>query len=424
MVWVLVGLPLALLFLGFPIFQILLATSTVALLFFMNVPITAVHQVIFGSIDKFALMAVPFFIFAGEIMGRGGISRRIVDFVMSAFGSMRGALPVTTVGTCTIFGAMSGSGAATVAAIGRLLYGPLREKGYNEKFTTGLITSAGAIATVIPPSLTMIMYGAAAEQSVAQLFVAGILPGLLIAAMMVGYIMVYARRAGIRDDVPFDLGGFLRAFKRALLALGTPVIILGGIYSGVFTETESAGIACIYAIIITRLIYGELSWKGIWEVSVSSMYLTGQILIIVAAAGVYSWLLTITGVPNAVVEFIKTLNVEPWMILMAINILLLIVGCLIDPVSAVLVLTPLLVPIVSAAGIDLVHFGIIVTVNLEIGLFTPPFGLNIFVSQALFKVPLKTLYPGLVPFIGIHLAALMIVTYIPEISLFLTRYLG
>jgi len=416
--------PVGLLLLGFPIFIILLATSLIILLFFMDVPLVQVHIVMFGSVDKFALMAVPFFIFAGELMGIGGISKRIIDWVLSIIGWVRGSLALTTVGTCTIFGAISGSSPATVAAVGRLMYHPLRESGYDEKFATGLLASSGAIAVVIPPSITMILYGASAEQSVALLFVAGFIPGLLMAGLMAAYIYYFAVTRGIHDGQPFQMSVFLKASKQGVWALGTPFIILGGIYAGVFSPTEAAGIACVYAIIVTKFIYRDISWRNLWDVSVSSMYLTAQVLIIVAGAGVFSWLLTVSGIPQAATAFIQGMDVSPWVILLVINVFLLIVGCLLDPGSAILVLTPLLAPIAAAIGVDLVHFGVIMTVNLAIGMFTPPFGLNIFVAQALFKAPLSSIYPGLVPFIIINIVALGFVTYIPGLSLFLLEYMG
>ena len=424
MEWVMGIVPVILLLLGFPIFVILLATAAIVLLIFAPVPPMAVHINMFGSVDKFALMAVPFFIFAGEIMGHGGISKRIVAWVLSIIGGIRGSLALTTVGTCTVFGAISGSSPATVAAVGRLLYGPLRNAGYNEKFSSGLLASSGAIAIVIPPSISMILYGASAEQSVALLFVAGVIPGIVMAALMALYIYAYALKTGIREAAGFSLAQFFKASKEGVWALGTPFIILGGIYAGIFSPTESAGIACVYAIIVTRFIYGDITWKGIWEVSVDSMYLTAQVLIIVAAAGVFSQLLTISGIPQDAVASIQEMNLEPWMVLMVINVFLLFVGCLLDPGSAILVLTPLLAPIAMAIGVDLIHFGIIMTVNLAIGMFTPPFGLNIFVTQALFKAPLTSIYPGLIPFIIVNLLALMLITYIPELSMFLTRYIG
>ena len=416
--------PVILLLLGFPIFVILLATSAIVLLLFAPVPPTAVHIKMFDSVDKFALMAVPFFIFAGDLMGRGGISRRIVAWVLAVIGGVRGSLALTAVGTCTVFGAISGSSPATVAAVGRLLYRPLREAGYDEKFSTGLLTSSGSIAIVIPPSIGMILYGVSAQESVVLLFVAGIVPGLIMALLMAAYIYAFAVRHGIREASGFSFREFLSASREGVWALGMPVIILGGIYAGVFSPTEAAGIACVYAIVVTRFIYGDIGWKGIWEVSVNSMYLTAQVLIIVAAAGVFSQLLTISGAPQSMVGTIRDMDLPPWMALLAINVFLLFVGCLLDPASAILVLTPLLAPIAVAVGVDLVHFGIIMTVNLAVGMFTPPFGLNIFVTQALFKAPLTSIYPGLAPFIAINIVALLIVTYVPELSLFLTRYLG
>ena len=421
MEWVMGIVPIVLLVLGFPIFIILLATAAVILMIFAPVPPYSMHINMFGSVDKFALMAVPFFIFAGEIMGHGGISKRIVAWVLSIIGGVRGSLALTTVGTCTVFGAISGSSPATVAAVGRLLYGPLRNAGYNERFSSGLLASSGAIAIVIPPSISMILYGASAEQSVALLFVAGVIPGLVMAGLMAAYIYAFALKSGIREATGFSFAQFLTASKEGVWALGTPFIILGGIYAGIFSPTESAGVACVYAIFVTRFVYGDISWSGIWDVSVNSMFLTAQVLIIVAAAGVFSNLLTISGIPQDAVAAIQEMNMQPWMVLLVINVFLLFVGCLLDPGSAILVLTPLLAPIAAAMGVDLIHFGIIMTVNLAIGMFTPPFGLNIFVTQALFKVPLTSIYPGLVPFIFVNLVALMVITYIPELSLFLTR---
>jgi C4-dicarboxylate transporter DctM subunit len=421
--WAITLGPLVMLILGFPIFVILIATSAIVLLFFMQVPLTQVHQVMFGSVDKFALLAVPYFIFAGEIMSVGGISDRIVRFMLACFGRTRGSLAFATVGSCEIMGAMSGSSTATVAAIGRVLYKPMLSSGYPESFTSALITASGAIAIVIPPSIVMILYGAAAEQSVALLFIAGIFPGLLIGFLEAIYIVFYARRNNIRDGEKFSWRRVWQTGSTGIWALGTPGIILGGIYAGVVSPTEAAGIAGVYAIVATMLIYRDLDLKGLWTVSVNAMYLTAQVTIVVAAAGVFSWLLTVSNIPQEVVALIDKAQLNQWQVLMAANILLLVVGCLIDPASAILVLTPLMVPIMKALGVDLIHFGIIMTMNLAIGMFTPPFGLNIFVSQALFRVPLKVLYPGLVPFIFIQLVGLMIITYVPWLSLYLTKFL-
>ena len=305
MAWVMALLPIAFLLLGFPIFLTLLATALVLLLFFLDVPLVQMHITMFGSVDKFGLLAVPFFLFAGELMGRGGISKRLVAWVLSLVGGMRGSLGLTTVGTCTIFGAISGSSPATVAAIGQIMFKPLREAGYDEKFSVGVLTSSGAIANVIPPSIAMILYAMAAEENVALLFAAGFLPGLLIAALMGVYIYIYAARRGIREGSAFQMAVFLKASREGIWALGMPFIILGGIYAGIFSPTEAAGVSCVYAIIVTKFIYRGITWSGLWDVAVSSMYLTSQVLIIVAAAGVFSWLLTISGIPQSLVQWIN-----------------------------------------------------------------------------------------------------------------------
>ena len=365
---------------------------------------------------------MPFFIFAGEILSHGGISERLIRWVQSLFGGVRGSLALTTVGTCEFFGAISGSSPATVAAIGKTMYPALRSGGYDEKFSLGLITSGGAIAGIIPPSITMILYSAAAEQSVAKLFIGGVLPGLLIGVLMALYILYYARTRNLAPTEGFSWPRVLRSTRESVWALLAPVIILGSIYGGICTPTETAGIACVYGVVVTRFIYREITWRRLFELAINAAYLSAQIMVIVAASGVFSWLLPVSGVPQAIVHTIQELQVSPAMLLFAINILLLIVGCMIDPGSAVLVLTPLLVPIVKLAGIDLVHFGIIVTVNLSIGMFTPPFGLNIFVSQGLFKAPMGRIVAGVLPFLLLQLAALLIITYVPWFSLYLGQF--
>ncbi len=420
--WAMALVPFALLALGLPIFLILLVTVIVLLAFFMNVPFTVVPQTMFGSIDKFALLAVPFFIFAGEVMGQGGISERLIRWVRSMFGGVRGSLALTTVGTCEFFGAISGSSPATVAAVGRIMYPALRADGYEEKFALGLVTSSGAIASIIPPSILMILYGAAAEQSVAALFIGGVFPGILIGILTAIYIVFYARGQALARTEGFRWGTFARSTREGVWALGAPVVILGSIYAGICTPTEAAGIAGVYGIVVTRYVYRDITWGRLWDIAVSSVFLTAQIMIIVAASGAFSWLLTISGVPQTMVGMIRGLDVPPWLMLVAVNVFLLIVGCLIDPTSATLILTPLLVPIMRAIGVDLIHFGIILTVNLSIGMFTPPFGLNLFVSQALFKAPMARIARGLVPFIVIQVVALVMITYVPWLSLYLTRF--
>ena len=305
-----------------------------------------------------------------------------------------------------------------------MFYPQLRKRGYSEKFSVGVITCAGYIDNIIPPSIAMILYCAAAEQSVIKLFSAGIVPGIVLATIMALYIYFYARWQNLDAGASFDLRAFLSALREGVWAAMMPMIVFGGIYGGVFSPTEAAGVACVYAIVVTMFIHREIDWTSLWDSLVTSMYLTAQIFLIVASAGVFSWLLTTSGTASAAVGVIADLSLPPWAILLTINLFLLFVGCLIDTASAILVLTPLLLPIAQHIGLDPIHFGIIVVTNLSIGTFTPPFGINIFVAQSIFKVPLSTIYAGLVPFIAVAVLGLMIISYIPELSLWLVQLIG
>jgi C4-dicarboxylate transporter DctM subunit len=387
------------------------------------VPATALHQVMFSSIDKFALLAVPFFIFAGDLMGRGGVSRRLIRWVTAMLGGVRGALPFTALGTTAVFSAVSGSTAATVAAVGGLTYGRMREAGYSERFSSGLLVSAAAMDNLIPPSIGFILYGISAETSIVKLFAAGIGPGLVLAGFMGLVIAWSVRRSGEGRGAPFSLREFWDATRDGIWSIAAPVAVLGGIYTGVFSPTEAAGIACVYALLVVGLVYREIGWREILRSASRSMVLTAQVFVIVACAGVFSWLLTVNGVPQRLVTTVTSLDVPPWMILLAINLFLLGVGMVLDTASSILVLTPLLAPVAKAIGVDPVHFGVIVVMNLSIGTFTPPFGINLFVGQAVFKVPLSTIYPGVLPFLAAAVAALMLVTYVPSISLAALRLL-
>src|SRR5688572_16841211 len=269
----------------------------------------------------------------------------------------------------------------------------------------------------------MIVYAAAANESVPKLYAAGILPGLLIAALIAGYVVWYSKRHGIDPGMPFHAPTFLKSLGRGLWALGAPFIILGGIYGGVFSPTEAAAVACVYAAFVTWVVYRDVGWREILDCAAATVRLTAQIFIIVACASVYAWLLTVQQVPQALVAWIQAQGLGSAAVLLAINVLLLIVGCFIDPLSAILVLTPLLVPVVKAVGIDTVHFGIVLTVNLAIGLFHPPFGINIFVAQSVLGIELRAIYRGIIPFVFLYLIALVLITYVPQISLWGVRLL-
>ena len=420
MTWTLVVLPVALLLLGAPIFFVFLASALATFAFFLSVPPVALHQIMFGGLENYALLAVPFFIYAGELMGAAGIADRLIAWVLALIGRVPGSLGVATVGACTLIGAISGSSAATVATVGRTLYPGLIRDGYGVRFSSGLVSSSGSIDVVIPPSIAMILFGAAAEQSIPKLFAAGFLPGLLIAFLMAAFVMFMAIRLNIPTTGHFDLRRFLQTTRAAGPALFMPVFILAGIYLGWFSPTEAGGFACVYAIMVGRYVYRTMSWADVLDAAINSAVLTAQILVTVATAALFSWILTVNGIPQAIANALIALELSPWAFLMAVNIILLIVGCVLDPPPAILMLTPLLMPLVKALGIDPIHFGIIMTVNLAIGMFTPPFGLNMFVAQSVLGVPLETIYRGVLPFVVVQIIALLIITYWPALSLILT----
>lgn len=413
----LIVLPLLLLCLGVPIFAALIAAASLGIVALAIGSLEPVHVALFGGLDNFPLLAVPLFIFAGEVMGRGGIARRLVEWVLSVVGGVRGSLALATVASSELFGSMSGSSVGCVAAIGRLMIPELTKRGYTAVFSGSLIASCGAIATIIPPSITMIIYGVAAQESVPKLFLAGIVPGLLIGALVSVYLLIYARIELVPLTAPLRWTNLWRSTGEAIWALFAPVVILGGIYGGIFTPTEAAGVACIYAVLVARFVYREMSWLEVWFTAIDSARVIAQILIIVSAAGAYSWVITTSGFPGKLVDAIAGLDVQTWMLLLVINIVLLFVGTVLEPPAAILILTPLLIPVITKAGVDHVHFGIIFTVNLAVGMFIPPFGLNLFATHALFGIPLGRLYRGVQPFIVIYLIALALITFIPAITL-------
>jgi C4-dicarboxylate transporter, DctM subunit len=421
MTWVMTLLPGVLLLLGFPIYITLLATCAIVIVFFYSIPATALPQIMFGALDNSVLLAVPFFIFAGEIMGTGGISRRLVDWSKALFGGSRASLPITTIATCVVFGASSGSSAATVASVGRITYRPMVEAGYDRRFAAGLLTASGLIDNMIPPSIAMILFAAVAEQSVVRLFTAGIVPGILFAAAFAAYVWLKSGRSAIERPEPFSARRLAQQTRQAAWALLLPLLILGGIYSGAITATEAGGISCVLAVLVSAVLYREIAWHDVGRMAQRAAYITSQVMIVLAAAGVYSWLLTTSGAGPTITALFKHWDLPPWLLLLMINVVLLLVGIFLDPPPAILLLTPLLMPIVKDAGIDPIHFGVVMTANLSIGCFTPPFGVNIFVAQAVFKEPVSVIYRGVLPFIWLSVAVLMLITYVPFLSIGLLK---
>ena len=413
------ALPAILMMAGFPIFAVLVLTSLAAIILVADVPTSAIPTYMFGSLDNFPLLAVPYFVLAGEIMAQGGIARRVVAWVVSIIGGIRGSLALTTVASAELFGAMAHTSVGTVVAVGRLLYPSLKQNGYNERFSVGLLASSGAVAVIIPPSISMILYSMSAQQSALLLFTAGILPSILIGVVDAAYVFFYSRIRMVPLVSRARWVNIWETTKEAGWAIGTIVVIFGGIYGGVFTPTEAAGVAVVYSLFVTTVIYRELDLRDLWRVVINAAFLISQILIIVAAAGIYSWLLTTSGIPQNIVSSIEAMRMRPWETLLLINIGLLIAGSFLEPPAAILILTPLLLPIVTAAGVNPIHFGIIMAVNLSIGLYTPPFGLNLFASHAIFDVGIGQVYRGVMPFVLINFVTLLVITYVPAISMVL-----
>lgn len=416
-VFIFLILPIILVALSAPIFVVLLAATIFGILELDVGPVRAIHTTMFGGLDSFPLLAIPLFILAGDLMARGGIAARLVDFVLSIVGGVRGSMGVATIGSASVFGAMSGSSIACVAAIGKLTLPTLQQQGYGRRFSVSLITVTGVIDILIPPSIPMILYAITAQVSVTQLFFVGVIPGLIVAGLLSLYVMIRAKVMDIPVTGRPQLSIIIPAARRAVWALFAPVLIIGGIYGGAFTPTEAAGIACIYSLLVSVYVYRELAWNDVWRIVMESTVLVAQIMILVAVAGAYGWLITTSGLPQQFVNFIGGLHLQPWMLLLIFNVVLLFVGSVLEPPPAILILTPLLAPVMASAGVDPVHFGLIVTINLAIGMCLPPFGLNLFASNALFKVPMSQLYVGVIPFLVIYLFVLMLMTYVPSLTL-------
>lgn len=375
--------------------------------------------------DSFPIMAIPFFVFAGELMGGGGISKRLLDVANVFFGRIRGGLAIVTVVVCMFFAAISGSGPATVAAVGGMVVPTMLEKGYDKKFVLALIAAAGSIGVIIPPSIPMVVYSVTVNSSVSSLFLAGFIPGILIGLVLIVYSYVYARKAGYKGDTePFSIGRALREVWRGKWALLSPVIILGGIYGGIFTPTEAAAVSVIYSLIIGLFVHKELNFKQMLEVTKRSCETTATILVVIGCATGFSKVLTLGRIPTTVATLLTTMTDSKVLIFLLINLLLLLVGCFMETVCAIMILAPILFPVVTALGVDPIHFGIIMVTNLAIGFITPPLGVNLFVASRVGETTLDVVIRGIVPFLVLMIATLMLITYVPAISMFLPNLLG
>ena len=375
--------------------------------------------------DSFPIMAIPFFVFAGELMGGGGISRRLLNVANVFFGRIRGGLAIVTVVVCMFFAAISGSGPATVAAVGGMVVPTMLQKGYDRKFVLALIATAGSIGVIIPPSIPMVVYSVTTNSSVSKLFLAGFVPGLLIGLVLIGYSYFFAVSHGYKgDDEPFSAKRALKEVKDSIFALLSPVIILGGIYGGIFTPTEAAAVSVIYSLVIGCLVYKELDLKQLMTVTKNACETTATILIVIGCAAGFSKVLTLGRIPTTVATFLTTMTDSKILILLLINVLLLIVGCFMETLCAIMILAPILFPVVTALGVDVTHFGIIMVVNLAIGFITPPLGVNLFVASRVGETTLDDVIKGIIPFLIVMIVVLLFITYVPAISMLLPDLLG
>jgi C4-dicarboxylate transporter DctM subunit len=375
--------------------------------------------------DNFPIMAIPLFILAGDLMGAGGVSKRILDVANVFFGRITGGLAIVTVIVCMFFAAVSGSGPATVAAVGSMVVPSMLQRGYGVSFTLGLIAAAGSIGVIIPPSIPMVIFGVSTQVSISNLFLAGFLPGLLIGFALIGWCYFYCKRQGWKgDDEPFSWQRVRATVWEAKWALINPFIILGGIYGGIFTPTEAAAVAGVYALVCGTVIHKELNLKTIGVPIANAVSTTGTTMVILGCATAFANILTMEQVPQVVTAAISSFTDSRILILLLINILLLIVGCFMDTTPSILVLAPILLPVAIQVGVNPVHFGLIMVVNLAIGFITPPLGINLFVASRIGKTGMDTVVKGILPFIAVMVACLMVITYIPDISLILLRMTG
>jgi C4-dicarboxylate transporter DctM subunit len=393
-------------------------STLITIIFSGTLPVEFLAKELVTAVDSFPLMAVPFFILAGEIMGKGGISERLFKVANSLVGNRTGGFAIATIITCMFFAAISGSGPATVAAIGGIMIPAMVRQGYDKKFATAVVAAAGSIGVIIPPSIPMVIYGVTGNVSIGDLFIAGIVPGILVGLGMMVWAYYYSKKMGYKGmDEPTSIKKIGQAFWEAKWAMLIPIIILGGIYGGFFTPTEAAVIAVVYGLFASMVLYRELSIKQLPKVITDSALTTATVLIIVGTANAFGRLLTIEQVPTQIANGLLSLSTNPTVIILLITMLLLVVGMFMDTLAAIIILTPILLPIAIQIGINPVHFGILMVVNLAIGFCTPPVGVNLFVASGISGVSIESLSKAILPFILSMLITLLFLTFIPQLVL-------
>jgi C4-dicarboxylate transporter, DctM subunit len=410
----------ALLFSSTPIAVALGLTTFAYFFYFTTIPLTQIPETLFNALNTFPLMAIPFFVLAATIMSRGGISERLIQAGLAVVGGFRGGLAMTAVMSCIFFAAISGSSPATVVAVGTLLIPAMIRSGYSKQFSTGLIATSGSLGILIPPSIPLIVYGIATEESIGDLFIAGVIPGLFAGTLLMVMVVLISRRRNYgagANGMSMTRQEKLHAFRDAGLSLLLPLLVLGGIYGGIFTPTEAAAMAVFYALIISLVFYRKLSVKDLGSVLLTSARTSAMIMFIIANGILFSFVLTSERIPNEITEAMVALDLNKWTFLAMVTVILLLAGCFMETSSAILIIAPILLPIGMELGVDPIHLGVIMVMNLEIGMITPPLGLNLFVASGMSGMSVLQVARSAVPSAGVLLAALLVVTYVPALSL-------
>ena len=415
----LLGSLLVCLAIGIPVAIALGLASVLTLMLFGDQSLLSLAQRFFHAMEVYPLLAAPFFILAGTFLTTGGVARRLIAFAVALTSWVRGGLAMGSVLACMLFAAISGSSPATVVAIGSIAIGGMVAAGYSREYATGVVTNAGTLGILIPPSIVMVVYGAITETSIGALFIAGVIPGLILTLAMMVVIHVLARRDSIEPAKAAGWREIVETGREALWGLLLIAIILGGIYGGVFTPTEAAAVSAVYAMLVSVFVYRDLPLARVPDVLIESVRLTTMLMFIVANAYLFSFVLTTEQIPQSLSAAVLALELPPWAFLLLINVILLIAGNLMDPTSVVLILAPIIFPLAIGLGIDPVHLGVIMVVNMEIGMVTPPVGLNLFVASGVSGLNIVSVIRASLPWLLLLLAFLLLVTYVPSISLFL-----
>jgi C4-dicarboxylate transporter DctM subunit len=406
---------------GMPVAVALGLSSLLTIIFFAQDSLASLALKLFETSEQFTLLSIPFFILGGTFMTTGGVAKRMIRFANACIGHLRGGLAMASVLACMLFAAVSGSSPATVVAVGSIVIAGMVRAGYTQGFATGVICNAGTLGILIPPSIVMVVYGAATETSVGQLFMAGVVPGIVLGIMLMIGIYVRARRLDIPKQPRANVRDILVSGRESLWGLMLVVIILGGIYGGVFTPTEAAAVAAVYAFLIAVFVYRDIGMKDVPRVLVDSGKVTVMLMFIIANALLFAHVLTTERIPQSIAETIVGWGMPPWQFLVIVNLLLLVAGMFMEPTGIILIMAPILFPIAARLGIDPVHLGIIMVVNLEIGMVTPPVGLNLFVASGITGMSIGQVVRAALPWSLILLVFLVIVTYVPMLSLWLPR---